>query len=97
MIISTAIHNIPAKFWTDYFVAVNLHPHHRMNFTDWIKNISPAIKTVETAHFKKIEGSYYDAMPYIWKQLSVPVWRYVMFIIDIFVKEAFPDKSLCTG
>ena len=28
MIISTYIQNTPAKVWTDYFVAVNLNPHH---------------------------------------------------------------------
>ena len=39
MIISTAIQNIPAKVWTDSFVSVNLNPHHRMTFHDWIKNI----------------------------------------------------------
>ena len=45
MIVSTAIQNIPAKFCTDSCVSVNLHPHHRMNFPDWIKKISPAVKT----------------------------------------------------
>ena len=39
MIISTAIQNIPVEVWTDSFVGVNLHPHHCMNFHDWIKNI----------------------------------------------------------
>ena len=39
MVISTAIQNIPAKVWIDSFVAVNLHPHHRMMFHDWIKKI----------------------------------------------------------
>ena len=39
MIISTSIQNIPAKVWTDSFVYVNLNPHHRMKFHDWIKNI----------------------------------------------------------
>ena len=48
MVIYTSIQNIPAKVWTYSFVAVNLHPHHRMMFHDWIKNISPAVKTGET-------------------------------------------------
>ena len=34
MVIYTAIQNFFAKAWTDYFVAVNLHPHHRMMFPD---------------------------------------------------------------
>ena len=45
MVISISIQNIPAKVWTDSFVAVNLHTHHQMTFSDWIKKISPAVKT----------------------------------------------------
>ena len=59
MIISTAIQSIPIKFWTDSFVAVNLHSHHRLYFYGWIKNIEPAVNTVETAYFCNNEGSYY--------------------------------------
>ena len=75
MVISTAIKKISAKVWTDSFVAVNLHPHHRMTFSDWIKKISPDVKTGETEYFRYHEGSYYDAMPSLWKKMSVPVRR----------------------
>ena len=50
IIIFTAIQNIPAKVWTDSFVAVNLHPHHRINFPDCIKKISTCVKTGATAY-----------------------------------------------
>ena len=73
MIISTAIQNIPDKVWTYSFVAINLHPHHHMTFHDCIKKISTAVKTGETAYFRNHEGSYYDAMPSVWKNMSVPV------------------------
>ena len=88
MIISTSIQHIPAKVWIDSFVAINLHPHHRMTFLDWIKKISPAVKTGETEFFLNYEGSYYDAMPYFWKKIYVPVLREVMCIIDRFFKDA---------
>ena len=39
MILSTAIQNIYAKVWIYSFAAVNIHPHHRMKFSDWIKKI----------------------------------------------------------
>ena len=86
MVISTAIQNIYAKVWIDSFVAVNLHPHHPMTFPDWIKKISPAVKTGDTAYFRNHEGSYYDAMPSLWKKMSVPVRRELMCIIDRFSK-----------
>ena len=73
MIIYTATQKIPDKVCTDYFVAINLHPRHRMTFPYWIKNISPVIKMGETAYFRNHEGSYYDAMPSVWKKMSAPV------------------------
>ena len=48
IIISTTIQNIPTKFWTYYFVAINLHPNQCMTFPDFIKKISPDVKTGET-------------------------------------------------
>ena len=39
MITSTAIQIIPYKVWTYSFLAVNLHPHHCLSFSEWIKNI----------------------------------------------------------
>ena len=65
MIISTAIQNIPEKFWTDFFVAVNLHPYHRLYFYGWTKKIAPAVNTGDTEYFQNRQGSYYDAMLYV--------------------------------
>ena len=67
-----------------------------MTFSDWIKKISPAVKTGEAAYFINHEGSYYDSMPSVWKKMSVPVRREVMCIIDRIFKEAPPGKSPCT-
>ena len=75
MVISRAIQDIMDKLWTDYFVAVNLHPHHCMKFHDCIKKSSPAVKAGETAYFQNHEGSYYYVMPSVWKNMSVPVQR----------------------
>ena len=53
--------------WTTS-VAVNLHPHCRLYFFDQTKKIAPAVKTGETEYFRNHEGSYYDAMPSVWKK-----------------------------
>ena len=86
MLIFTAIQNISSKVWTYSFVAVNLHPHHRMTFPDWIKKISPDVNTGETEYFRNHEGSYYDSMPSLWKNMYVHVRREVMCIIDRFFR-----------
>ena len=93
MIISTVIQNIPHKVWTYSFVAVNLHPRHRMTFHDWIKKISPAVKTGEIAYFRNHKGSYYYAMPSVWKNIYAPIQIEVMCIIESFFEEAPPGKS----
>ena len=81
MIISTAIQNIPAKILTDSFVAVNLHLRHRLYFSLWIGKIAPDVKTGETAYFRNHEGSYYGAIPYVWKNMTVIKIREVMYVI----------------
>ena len=63
-----------------------------MTFPGCIKNISPDVKTGEIAYFQNHEGSYCDAMPYVWKKMSVTVQIEVMFIIDHFVEETPPGK-----
>ena len=67
-----------------------------MTFPDWIKQISPAVKMGETSYFQNHEGLYYDAIPYVWKKMRVPVLRDFICIIDCFVEEAPPGKSLWT-
>ena len=56
MIIYIDIENIPSKVFIDYFVAIKLHPHQLMTSPEGINNISPAVKTGETAYFLNHEG-----------------------------------------
>ena len=82
MIIFKDIQNIPAKVWTDSFVAVNLNPHHRLSFYGWIKKIAPAVKMRETAYFHNHEGSYYDVITSVRKKMKLIKIREVMCVID---------------
>ena len=93
MIISTAIQNIPAKVWTYSFVSVNLHPHHRLDFTGWIKKIAPAVKAVNTEYFWNHKGSYYDDIPSVRKNMTVIKRREAMYVIDSFTAETPHGKS----
>ena len=71
MIIYTAIQNISAKVWTYSFVSVNLHPNHRLSFSDWIKNIALTVQMGDTAPFWNHDRSYYDSMPAVCKNMTV--------------------------
>ena len=64
-----------------------------MMFSDWIKKISPAVETGETAYFRNHEGLYYDAMPSVCKNMSVPVRIEIMCIINRYFREAPPGES----
>ena len=63
MIISISIQNIASKVWTDSFVAVNIHPHHLLYFSVWVKKIVLDVKTGNKAYSWNHKGSYYDMMP----------------------------------
>ena len=73
--------------------SINFHPYHRLYFSVWIKNITPDVKTGETAYFRDHEGSYYDAMPSVWKNMTVIKIREVMYVIDRFTAETPHGKS----
>ena len=83
MIIYIAIQNISAKAWIDFFIYVNIHPHHRLSFPDWINNIAPAIKTGEIAYFRNHRrgGSYYDDIPSLCKFMTVINWIEVILLL----------------
>ena len=92
-IISTALKNLPGDIWTRSFFSVNLHPHHRLSFEDWIQKIAPYVRTGETAYLRTNEDSYYNAMPAVWKRMSEEKRRRVIAIIDDFVGAAPEGKS----
>ena len=81
IIIILAINKIPGYIWTDYFKAVNLHPHHWLIFMGWINKISPAAKTGEATYLCTHEGYYYDAITAVWKMIYDETRREVMSII----------------
>ena len=43
--------NTPGKVWTDFCVAVKLHPNNSFSLAEYIKNISPDMKMEETYYF----------------------------------------------
>ena len=93
MIISTATENIPTKVWTDSFVAVNIHPYHRLYFSEWIKKIAPDDNTLKTAYFRNHTGYYYYSMPFVWKNTTLIKRREIMYVIDCFTTETPHGKS----
>ena len=93
MIISTAIQNIPAKVWRDYFVVVNHFSCQHFSFSDWIKNIVPAVKMRDTAYLRNHKESYFDYMPYVWKNITVIKQRELMSIIYRFYAETPHGES----
>ena len=59
------------KICTYSFFAVNLHPCHHLSFFVWIKKVALAVKMVEITYSRKHECYYYDAMTFIWKNMTV--------------------------
>ena len=53
------------------FKTLNIHPHHRISFEEWVHRISSHIRTGENNFYHTHQDSYYDACPAIWKKMEV--------------------------
>jgi hypothetical protein len=80
---------IKKEVWIESFKKVNLHPKFRMNFNDWLKKIDSQIMTGEK--FFKGRTSLYDAMPTLWRNMSVHERLELIEMID-----GFKEKETST-
>lgn len=62
-----ALNLVSAESWVLSYKKVNLHPHHRVDFTDWCQRIESKLKMGEQ-FFKNMVGLW-DAMPAFWKTM----------------------------
>ena len=75
-----ALNLVPAESWVSSFKKVNLHPHHRVDFTTWCKKIESKLKTGE--QFFKNRVGLWDAMPAFWKAMPPEHCHLVVAMID---------------
>ena len=55
--------------WEASFVAVNMHPVHRISFDDWMEKISPFVKAAEKFEEEVVDLT--DLLPKSWLQLPL--------------------------
>jgi hypothetical protein len=82
-----ALKKIKPAVWVESFKKDNLHPQHRVTFDVWLKKIDSKLFSGE---FFASRNSLFDAMPAVWKNLSVEDRHAVVSVIDRFYK----DKAL---
>ena len=58
-----------SNVWETSFIAVNLHPHHRISFEDWLDKISPHVKAAEKYETEVINLS--ELLPKSWLQVPL--------------------------
>jgi hypothetical protein len=76
-----ALKRVKATAWIESFTKVNLHPRSRMPFHLWLKKIDGKLGHRE---FFANRTSLFDAMPAVWKNLSVEDRHAVVGLIDGF-------------
>jgi len=81
-ILIIAIKNLKEDVWVKSFKKVNLHPKFRVDYENWMQRIHPHIVTGEAAYTRKNTTSLYDAMPALWKNLTVANRHAVLSNID---------------
>ncbi len=75
---------IKALAWIQSFKKVNLHPRHRVSFDVRLKKIDTKLSSGE---FFALRTSLFDAMPAVWKNMSVEDRHAVVSVIDSFYKD----------
>ena len=93
-VIAVAIKNLDASIWESSFRRVNLHPHYRISFQAWIDKIYDKVNTAGTKYTRTNEDSYYDAMPAVWKRMSIEIRQEVLQLIDKFEKDADENNAM---
>ena len=78
-----ALKKIKASAWIESFKKVNLHPRHRVSFDVLLKKIDTKLSSGE---FFALRTSLFDAMPAVWKNMSVKDRYAVVSVIDSFFK-----------
>ena len=69
------------------FIKVNLHPHHRVSFKEWIMQIDAQVATGEAAYTRANEESIFDAMPGFWKAMKIEERQQVIQRINTLKQE----------
>ena len=72
---------------------VNLHPHFRIEFTEWLKKIDVKVLAGER-FFTTHNNSLFDAMPVFWQKLSCEARHEVVSKIDNFVANAMDGETI---
>ena len=80
-----ALKKIKPAAWVESFTKVNLHPRHRVPFDIWLKKIDGKLSSGE---FFAQRTSLFDAMPAVWKNMSIDDRHAVVSVIDSFYKDA---------
>ena len=81
-ILCIAIKNLPEKIWEQSFIKVNLHPHHRVSFKEWIMQIDAQVPTGEAAYTHANKESIFDAMPGFWKAMQIEERQHMIQCIN---------------
>ena len=79
-----ALKKIKASAWIESFKKVNLHPRHRVSFDVLLKKIDTKLSSGE---FFALRTSLFDAMPAVWKNMSVEDRHAFVSVIDSFYKD----------
>jgi hypothetical protein len=87
-----ALNLVSAEPWVSSFKKVNLHPHHRVDFTDWCKRIENKLKMGEQ-FFKNMVGLW-DAMPAFWKTMPPEHRQAVVAMINRFYEKSQVEGEL---
>ena len=90
-----AQNSITKESWINSFKKVNMHPHTRSSFDEWIRTLDDRGFLSAEKFFEK-RYTLYDAMPAYWKRLDVEQRQSVMRIIRTAYSSTPSNQSVWT-
>ena len=75
------------------FNTVNMHPKHRVKFSDWLIKISSVLQTTDASFKIELEcATIFDAMPEFWKACTSDLRQDVFYAINKLVSGCLTDE-----
>ena len=69
-----------SNVWENSFVAVNMHPDHRVSFDDWVQKIAPFVKAADKFEAEVVDE--FAMLPAEWRKKPLTVRKRWIKIID---------------
>ena len=95
VILLQALKKVNPSDWIVSFKTVNMHPKHRVKFSDWLIKYSSVLKTTDAAFKPELDcATIFGVMPALWNSWTPDIRQEVVYAINQIVSWCLTDEYL---